>query len=555
MAVSVRLRRLQADFEQIQARFRDSRYIIVRKVTGDPPERYEIEYRVRGLVLQNDGSIVESAAHVAEIVLTRAYPHRAPHCKMLTAVFHPNIDPGAICIGDHWAASESLADLIIRIGQLLAYQTYNTKSPLNGEAARWTDEHRDLLPVDSSDLAPPEADSAIPPPLPASNVQSELAHCQNCGATSSDQHPLVQCVEGHQACQDCVVTCDKCHATLCLLCKSATCGVCGKKGCVRCLNTCDGCGESVCPEHLAPCADCDKCFCTKCLDRCASCGKAVCKSHMVTCKSCGKPSCAKCVSTCPLCPPGTTHHQTELATCSKCGHAVCGGHLHVSAVSGAKVCDVCGVPCASCALWVTNAEVVKCVTCGKPMCPTCAKVCGLCGSKLCPTDAISCAKCGRITCSKCSLTCPVCGRKVCKTASHAGQCAVCKRLVCAECLNTCADCKKKVCAPHTFHCSQSNKDLCDECVEVCMVCNEVRDTTHVSQCSVCGGTLCETCANRCSRCGAIVCPQHTFALSRTRGFCLNCSRRREKMFMRIAIPSVVVGVILIIVIFWLLLAN
>ena len=277
--MSVRLRRLQSDYEQIQARLHASKFITVRNVTGDPPERYEIEYRVRSLVLQNDGQIVESAPHVAEIILTRAYPHRAPHCKMLTPIFHPNIDPGAICIGDHWAASESLSDLIVRIGQMIAYQTYNTKSPLNGEAARWADEHKDLLPVDPTDLIPAEMENTpaiVPPP---STPQAKTIHCQNCG-TPSSQQTLVRCIGGHLACPDCVVHCSHCGGTLCLLCESVVCSVCNKKGCARCLKTCADCGKAACVEHFVRCAQCGKESCATCAGSCATCGKSFCKTHI-----------------------------------------------------------------------------------------------------------------------------------------------------------------------------------------------------------------------------------------------------------------------------------
>jgi hypothetical protein len=39
---------------------------------------------------------------------------------------------------------------------MIAYQSYNIKSPLNGEAAMWADQHEFLLPTDKSDLIPPE---------------------------------------------------------------------------------------------------------------------------------------------------------------------------------------------------------------------------------------------------------------------------------------------------------------------------------------------------------------------------------------------------------------
>jgi hypothetical protein len=60
----------------------------------------------------------------------------------------------SVCIGDFWAASEGLDDLIIRIGRMIAFQEYNTKSPLNGLAAKWTSEHSHLLPIDSRNISP-----------------------------------------------------------------------------------------------------------------------------------------------------------------------------------------------------------------------------------------------------------------------------------------------------------------------------------------------------------------------------------------------------------------
>src|SRR5258706_7663476 len=74
---------------------------------------------------------------------------------MLTPVFHPNFDDSMVCIGDFWAASEGLDHLIIRIGRMISYQEYNTKSPLNGLAAKWAAQNSQLLPIDSRPIAPP----------------------------------------------------------------------------------------------------------------------------------------------------------------------------------------------------------------------------------------------------------------------------------------------------------------------------------------------------------------------------------------------------------------
>jgi ubiquitin-protein ligase len=150
--MNVREKRLRADHVKVARSFGAHPYIRVVAMTGDPPERYQIQYQLRGLVMQ-DSQVVEKDLHLVELYLTLGYPRQAPQCRMLTPVFHPNIAPHAVCVGDHWSAAESLASLIVRIGEMITYQSYNTKSPLNGAAARWTEENLARLPVQRVDLS------------------------------------------------------------------------------------------------------------------------------------------------------------------------------------------------------------------------------------------------------------------------------------------------------------------------------------------------------------------------------------------------------------------
>jgi ubiquitin-protein ligase len=136
--------------------FGDSRLIRIQSAAGEPPDTYTLAYHIRGLARGPGGAPVPRNEHVVEIQLTREYPHQAPKCKMLTPIFHPNIEPTVICVGDHWTAGQRLVDLAVRIGQMIAYQAYNIKSPLDGEAAMWADLNRDQLPIDARDLHPPE---------------------------------------------------------------------------------------------------------------------------------------------------------------------------------------------------------------------------------------------------------------------------------------------------------------------------------------------------------------------------------------------------------------
>jgi len=138
-------------------RFRDWPTIRITGVVGDPPEQYEVTYNITGLWETPNGEKAERTLHIVEINLSLGYPRRAPQCKMLTPIFHPNFDEVSICIGDFWAASEGLDDLVVRIGRMISYQEYNIKSPLNGFAEKWAAQNPHRLPVDSTELAPPSA--------------------------------------------------------------------------------------------------------------------------------------------------------------------------------------------------------------------------------------------------------------------------------------------------------------------------------------------------------------------------------------------------------------
>src|SRR5207249_1910273 len=153
--LSPRIRRLKLDHDQLVQKFAGWPLIQITGTAGMPPEVYRFVYNIKGLFVSPTGEIQERAQHHLEVNLSLGYPRRAPQCRMLTPVFHPNFDDSTVCIGDFWAASEGLDDLIIRIGRMIAYQEYNTKSPLNGLAAKWSEQHAHLFPVDTRDIAPP----------------------------------------------------------------------------------------------------------------------------------------------------------------------------------------------------------------------------------------------------------------------------------------------------------------------------------------------------------------------------------------------------------------
>jgi hypothetical protein len=136
----MRVRRLLAEADQMSTAFANSDLIRVTPAPGNPPDTYRIEYTIKSLERDPKGNPI---------------PRLSPQCKMLSPIFHPNIDTTTICVGDHWTAGERLVDLVIRIGEMLAYQAYNIKSPLDGEAAMWADLNPTQLPTDPRSIRPP----------------------------------------------------------------------------------------------------------------------------------------------------------------------------------------------------------------------------------------------------------------------------------------------------------------------------------------------------------------------------------------------------------------
>jgi len=293
--MSVRLKRLQADQNKIIQTFPSNGRIRIKQTFGNPPEKYQVEYLVTSFVMLPSGSIQTKNAHLVEIFLTRSYPRQAPQCRMLTPVFHPNIAPHAVCIGDHWAAGESLPHLILRIGEMLAFQSYNLKSPLNGEAAKWVESNKGKLPTDKFDFSTLiEAGEKVLSTTQIDAISgSSIIACSNCGAKISKNESVV-CASNHVVCKDCVVVCAVCNLKLCLHCLVCRCSKCRQIVCAKCHFKCSGCNTDLCSQHVQKCSVCGKPCCDDCSVICSKCGRPVCLDHMKPGGVENKFSCTRC---------------------------------------------------------------------------------------------------------------------------------------------------------------------------------------------------------------------------------------------------------------------
>ena len=176
---SPRTRRLEARLRNPDRRFAGSPVI---RIMGPPAYRPKsIAFNtLKGIYVTPAGGDPRARHPFARNPSLPRIPRRAPQCRMLTPVFHPNFDDASVCIGDFWAASEGLDDLVVRIGRMIAYQEYNTRSPLNGLAAKWAAEHLNLLPIDGSIVAPPSEAASINEPSAAFNRGNSDAVATSC---------------------------------------------------------------------------------------------------------------------------------------------------------------------------------------------------------------------------------------------------------------------------------------------------------------------------------------------------------------------------------------
>jgi len=276
--MSVRLRRMKADYDRLCTLFTQNARVRIKKTVGTPPEKYQFEYLVTGLEKTLEGHLRSRNNFLVEISLTSAYPRMAPQCKMLTPVFHPNIAPNAICIGDHWAAGEALPNLVVRIAEMLSYQSYNVKSPLNGDAAKWVQENEDKLPLDTFDFASMlSVGEAVGRTADGTLVAGDT--CANCGKKGDAKEMLV-CSYEHVCCADCALECPVCKQRVCLKCALVTCAACNVSACQKCSYKCGACERAVCANHQGRCHVCEHGRCNDCLVDCQSCGKITCLDHL-----------------------------------------------------------------------------------------------------------------------------------------------------------------------------------------------------------------------------------------------------------------------------------
>ena len=153
-----RKQRLQSDLELIRQLDQESSIFSFESV-GDPPDRYTLNFRGRG-VQRSSASTTELSildVHRCDLRLPYSYPQRPPDIRWLTSIFHPNVSfSGFIHLRDlglPWTPDLTLDIVCERLWDVARLAYVNLEKATNYSAKNHFDGQTQLtLPVDSRSL-------------------------------------------------------------------------------------------------------------------------------------------------------------------------------------------------------------------------------------------------------------------------------------------------------------------------------------------------------------------------------------------------------------------
>src|ERR1044072_127604 len=123
---------------------------------GGQPVEYGVILRCRGIEAIDGDKKIYRDEHRLIIKLGPEFPLDAPLIYWETPLFHPNVVPPAVCMGDHWYPGGSVAELCLALCEMVQYRSFNIYDPLNRDAAQWIEkriEIGDIISVDKADDA------------------------------------------------------------------------------------------------------------------------------------------------------------------------------------------------------------------------------------------------------------------------------------------------------------------------------------------------------------------------------------------------------------------
>lgn len=158
MDSSPRITRLNADRELLAALDAASS-IFSLEVTGEPPDRYTLTFRGKGLGRDASASsdVVPIELHQIDLRMPYSYPASAPDIRWITPLWHPNVSFSGFVnpadVGLVWTSEMPLDLVCERLWDVARGQFLNLNKATNYAAKNWFEkENTFALPLDARPL-------------------------------------------------------------------------------------------------------------------------------------------------------------------------------------------------------------------------------------------------------------------------------------------------------------------------------------------------------------------------------------------------------------------
>ncbi len=162
--------RLRADLATLTA-LRQCSSIFEFTATGDPPDRYALSFRGRGIAreLSPRGEVQFVEVHEVEMRLPFSYPGLPPDIRWVTPLLHPNVSFSGFIhlrdVGLPWDETVTLDAVCERLWDVARLAFLNLDRATNFSAKSWLQSpHRLALPIDRRmlrDRMPPAGANVI----------------------------------------------------------------------------------------------------------------------------------------------------------------------------------------------------------------------------------------------------------------------------------------------------------------------------------------------------------------------------------------------------------
>jgi ubiquitin-protein ligase len=151
------LTRLEGEWRRLQRSFAFHPHVTVHPLRGDPPSVYQVDFRLNTLMIDDAGQLQYADAASVHIWLPPRFPQDPPLVRPLTGLFHPNVSWDGFHLQSAWHPGETLANLVRRMGDLLAWRIFDPDSVVNPAAMDWLHANPDSLPLDAQANFAPSA--------------------------------------------------------------------------------------------------------------------------------------------------------------------------------------------------------------------------------------------------------------------------------------------------------------------------------------------------------------------------------------------------------------